>query len=217
LNNEIQAQRNFWNSEADAFQRIYTHRKSKFSNTLDQIFRKDMYERYQFTIANCEPIPGRTFLDVGCGNGMYSLELAKRGARKVVGLDIAEVMIGLCKDASVAQNLDDRCTFVQTDLLEWDNGGAKFDVSFGIGLFDYISDPLPVLRRMRELSSDKAIMAFPRLWTWRAPVRKVRLTMKGCDVYFYSASRINKLMKEAGFSRHTLTRVGKLYCVVAYS
>ena len=216
MSNEIQAQRAFWNSEADAFQSIYTHRKSKFFNTLDQIFRKDMYERYQFTIANCEPIEGRTFLDVGCGNGLYSLELARRGARKVVGLDIAEVMIGLCKKASVDQSLDDRCTFIQTDLLEWDNSGMKFDVSFGIGLFDYISDPLPVLRQMRELSTDKAIMAFPRLWTWRAPVRKVRLTMKGCDVFFYSAARINKLMKDAGFSRHTLTRVGKLYCVVAY-
>ena len=216
MSNEIQAQRAFWNSEADAFQSIYTHRKSKFFNTLDQIFRKDMYERYQFTIANCEPIEGRTFLDVGCGNGLYSLELARRGARKVVGLDIAEVMIGLCKQASVNQNLDDRCTFIQTDLLQWDNSGMKFDVSFGIGLFDYISDPLPVLRQMRELSTDKAIMAFPRLWTWRAPVRKVRLTMKGCDVFFYSAARINKLMKDAGFSRHTLTRVGKLYCVVAY-
>ena len=216
MNNEIQAQRAFWNSEADAFQSIYTHRKSKFFNTLDQIFRKDMYERYQFTIANCEPIEGRTFLDVGCGNGLYSLELARRGARKVVGLDIAEVMIGLCKQASVNQNLDDRCTFIQTDLLEWDNSGMKFDVSFGIGLFDYISDPLPVLRQMRELSTDKAIMAFPRLWTWRAPVRKVRLTMKGCDVFFYSAARINNLMKDAGFSRHTITKVGKLYCVVAY-
>ena len=216
MNNEIQAQRAFWNSEADAFQSIYTHRKSKFFNTLDQIFRKDMYERYQFTIANCEPIEGRTFLDVGCGNGLYSLELARRGARKVVGLDIAEVMIGLCKKASVDQSLDDRCTFIQTDLLEWDNSGMKFDVSFGIGLFDYISDPLPVLRQMRELSTDKAIMAFPRLWTWRAPVRKVRLTMKGCDVFFYSAARINKLMKDAGFSRHTITKVGKLYCVVAH-
>lgn len=215
MNNEIQAQRAFWNSEADAFQRIYTHRKSKFSNTLDQIFRKDMYERFQFTIANCEPIPGRTFLDVGCGNGLYDFELVRRGARKVVGLDIAEVMIGLCQKAAADQNFDDRCTFIQTDLLDWDNAGAKFDVSFGIGLFDYISDPLPVLRRMRELSTDKAIMAFPRLWTWRAPVRKVRLTIKGCDVYFYSAARINKLMKDAGFSRHTLTRVGKLYCVVA--
>jgi 2-polyprenyl-3-methyl-5-hydroxy-6-metoxy-1,4-benzoquinol methylase len=215
LSNEIQAQRAFWNSEADAFQSIYTHRKSKFFNTLDQIFRKDMYERYQFTIANCEPVKGRTFLDVGCGNALYSLELARKGAKKVVGIDIAEVMIGLCKKYSDEQNLSDICTFIQTDLLEY-NPDQKFDVSFGIGLFDYISDPLPVLRKMREVSTDKAIMAFPRLYTWRAPVRKVRLTLKGCDVYFYSAARINQLMKDAGFSRHELTKVGKLYCVVAY-
>ena len=215
MSNEIQAQRAFWNSEADAFQSIYTHRKSKFFNTLDQIFRKDMYERYQFTIANCEPIKGRTFLDVGCGNALYSLELARKGAAKVVGIDISEVMIGLCKKSSDAENLSDRCTFIQTDLLEY-NPETKFDVSFGIGLFDYISNPLPVLKRMREVSTDKAIMAFPRLWTWRAPVRKVRLTIKGCDVYFYSAARISQLMKEAGFSRHTMTKVGKLYCVVGY-
>jgi ubiquinone/menaquinone biosynthesis C-methylase UbiE len=215
LSNEIQAQRAFWNSEADAFQRIYTHRKSKLSVTLDQIFRKDMYERFQFTIANCEPIKGRTFLDVGCGNALYSLELARKGAAKVVGIDIAEVMIGLCRQASDAENLSDRCTFIQTDLLEY-NPDTKFDVSFGIGLFDYISNPLPVLKRMREVSTDKVIMAFPRLYTWRAPVRKVRLTLKGCDVYFYSAARIGKLMKDAGFSRHELTKVGKLYCVVAY-
>ena len=215
MNNEIQAQRAFWNSEADAFQRIYTHRKSKFSNTLDQIFRKDMYERFQFTIANCEPIKGRTFLDVGCGNALYSLELARKGAAKVVGIDISEVMIGLVPQVERRGEFVDRCTFIQSDLLEY-KPESKFDVSFGIGLFDYISDPLPVLKRMREVSSDKAIMAFPRLWTWRAPVRKVRLTLKGCDVYFYSAARINKLMKDAGFSRHTLTKVGKLYCVVAY-
>jgi 2-polyprenyl-3-methyl-5-hydroxy-6-metoxy-1,4-benzoquinol methylase len=215
LSNEIQAQRDFWNSEADAFQRIYTHRKSKFSNTLDQVFRKDMYERFQFTIANCEPIKGRTFLDVGCGNALYSLELARKGAAKVVGIDIAEVMIGLCKKSADEENLSDRCTFIQTDLLEY-KPEEKFDVSFGIGLFDYIKNPLPVLTKMREVSTDKAIMAFPRLYTWRAPVRKVRLTIKGCDVYFYSAARINKLMKDAGFSRHTLTKVGKLYCVVAY-
>ena len=215
MSNEIQAQRAFWNSEADAFQSIYTHRKSKFFNTLDQIFRKDMYERYQFTIANCEPIKGRTFLDVGCGNALYSLELGRKGAAKVVGIDIAEVMIGLCRKASDAENLSDRCTFIQTDLLEY-HPDSKFDVSFGIGLFDYISDPLPVLKKMREVSTDKVIMAFPRLWTWRAPVRKARLTLKGCDVFFYSAARIGKLMKDAGFSRHELTKVGKLYCVVAY-
>ena len=215
MNNEIQAQRTFWNNEADAFQRIYTHRKSRFANTLDRVFRKDMYERFQFTIANCEPIRGHTFLDVGCGNALYSLELARKGAAKVVGIDISEVMIGLCKESSEKENLTDRCTFIQTDLLDY-NPESKFDVSFGIGLFDYISDPLPVLKKMREVSTDKAIMAFPRLWTWRAPVRKVRLARKGCDVYFYSKARIENLLRSAGFSRQEIVKVGKLYCVIAY-
>lgn len=215
MNNEIQAQRAFWNSEADAFQRIYTHRKSRFANTLDQIFRKDMYERYTFTIEHCEPVKDRKFLDVGCGNGMYSLELARRGAAKVIGIDIAEVMIDVCRKSSREKNLDDRCTFIQTDLLDY-KPDTTFDVSFGIGLFDYISNPLPVLKRMREVSTDKAIMAFPRLWTWRAPVRKVRLARKGCDVYFYSKARIEQLLREAGFSRQEIVKVGKLYCVVAH-
>jgi len=215
LNNELQAQRAFWNSEADAFQRIYTHRKSKFANTLDQIFRKDMYERFVFTIEHCEPIKGRTFLDVGCGNALYSLELARKGAAKVVGIDISEVMIGLCKQSSENENLTDVCTFIQTDLLDY-KPESTFDVSFGIGLFDYISNPLPVLKRMREVSTDKAIMAFPRLWTWRAPIRKVRLARKGCDVFFYSKAKIEKLLRDAGFSRQEIFKVGKLYCVVAY-
>jgi 2-polyprenyl-3-methyl-5-hydroxy-6-metoxy-1,4-benzoquinol methylase len=215
LNNEIQAQREFWNSEADAFQRIYTHRKSRFANALDQFFRKDMYERFAFTIEHCEPIQGRTFLDVGCGNALYSLELARRGAAKVVGIDISEVMIGLCKKSSESQGLAERCTFLQTDLLDY-KPESKFDVSFGIGLFDYISDPLPVLKRMREVSNDKAILAFPRLWTWRAPVRKARLARKGCDVFFYSKAKIEKLLREAGFGRLEIVKVGKLYCVVAY-
>jgi len=215
VNEEILAQRKYWNNEADAFQRIYTHRKSKFSNVLDNVFRKDMYERYVFTIKNCEPIKDRTFLDVGCGNGLYSLELARKGARRVLGIDIAEVMVGLCKQASQREHLDSICEFRQTDLLAYD-GNEKFDVSFGIGLFDYISDPLPVLKKMRELSTDKVILAFPRFWTWRAPIRKVRLNARGCDVFFYTRARIKELLDQAGFKRHEVHRVGKLHCVIAY-
>lgn len=216
MNEEIVAQRNYWNSEADAFSRIYSHRKSRLSNMLDSVFRKDMYERYVFTIKHCEPIKDRTFLDVGCGNGLYSLELARKGARRVLGIDIAEVMVGLCKQASQKEQLDNVCEFQQTDLLEY-KGNEKFDVSFGIGLFDYISDPLPVLTKMRELSKDKVIMAFPRFWTWRAPVRKVRLNARGCDVYFYTRAQIKELMDQAGFKRHEVYRVGKLHCVIGYT
>src|ERR1043165_204411 len=127
MNEEIVAQRNYWNNEADAFSRIYSHRKSRLSNMLDSVFRKDMYERYVFTIKHCEPIKDRTFLDVGCGNGLYSLELARKGARRFLGGDIGEVVFDLGRDASRKENLDNICEFQQTDLLEY-KGKEKFDV-----------------------------------------------------------------------------------------
>jgi len=216
LKDEILAQRRYWNNEADAFQRIYTHRKSKLSNVLDSVFRRDMYDRYAFTIKNCEPIQNRTFLDVGCGNGLYSIELAKRGAAKVVGIDISEVMVDLCRQTTSAEGLEDRCTFEHTDLLQYVSDSI-FDVTFGIGLFDYIRNPLPVLTKMRQLTGEKAILSLPRLWTWRAPVRKARLSTRRCDVFFYTKSRIDSLLSQAGFRTYTITRIGKLHCVVAYA
>ena len=47
MKNEIEVQRSFWNNEADAFERIYSHEKSKLSTALDQLFRRDMYERFK--------------------------------------------------------------------------------------------------------------------------------------------------------------------------
>ena len=215
MNEELTTQRNYWNAEADAFESIYTHRKSGLSNALDKIFRQDMYDRFVFTIENCEPVSGRTFLDVGCGNGLYSVELGRRGAGHVTGLDIAEVMVERCRRSAEKEGLSDRLTFLHTDLLAYEPD-TDFDVSFGIGLFDYISDPLPVMRRMRELTRDKSIMAFPRFWTWRAPVRKARLTMRGCPVYFFTKERVESLLKEAGYKSWEVARVGKLHCVVAH-
>jgi hypothetical protein len=47
-------------------------------------------------------------------------------------------------------------------------------------------------------------------------VRKARLARKGCPVYFYSKPKIEKLLRDAGFKRQEIVKVGKLFCVVAY-
>ena len=90
-------------------------------------------------------------------------------------------------------------------------------MSIGMGLFDYICDPLPVLKQLKKVTTSRVIVSFPRLWSWRAPVRKVRLYLKGCDVYFYTKNRVTELMEEAGFERHIGHVVGKLYCVTGFS
>lgn len=212
---EIVEQETFWDKEIKNFDAIYSHEKSRFSNALDSLFRKDMYQRFEFTMFHAEPVQGRSFLDVGCGTGRYSLELARRSARRVVGLDISSNMVGTCNKLAKEEHLEEQTVFTQTDLLSYQTD-EKFDVTIGIGLFDYIKDPSPVLRKMREHSSQCAIMSFPKLWTWRAPVRKVRLALKNCGCFFYTKTQVGELLKQAGFKRYDLFSVGQLYCVVGF-
>jgi SAM-dependent methyltransferase len=209
----LERQADYWNREAPQFHRIYSHRKSDTANWLDRVFRRDMYDRYAFTLERAEPVAGRSMLDVGCGSGVYAVEFARRGAAHVVGLDIADRMLTMCRSAAADAGVSARCDFILTDLLAYDTP-ERFDVTIGIGLFDYIADPLPVLRKMREVTTDRVIASFPRLWTWRAPVRQVRLSLRGCPVYFFTAAQVRRLMSEAGFPRVEVHRVGKLHCAV---
>ena len=215
MNQDLLKQKDYWDRQVNDFDSIYARSKSRFDNWIDATFRWDMYARFDYTMENAEPIRDRNFLDVGCGTGRYALEFARRGARRVVGIDIAEKMLAVCEQRARDERLDDRCVFVHTDLTKYPPD-EKFDVCIGIGLFDYVREPLPVLIKMREVVTDRAIISLPRFWTWRAPVRRARLALRGCDVYFYTKKHIDTLLQQAGFKRYTLQQVGQLYCVTAF-
>jgi 2-polyprenyl-3-methyl-5-hydroxy-6-metoxy-1,4-benzoquinol methylase len=215
MKQEIEQQSAYWNSEVHAFDSIYTTEKSDFSKWLDKVFRWDMYARFEYTMKKSEPIKDRNILDVGCGTGLFSLEYARRNAKMVTGIDIAEKMIAVCKERAEKEHLSSNCEFIETDLLEF-SPKNKFDICIGIGLFDYIKNPQEVITKMHNVVDDCVIMTFPRFWTWRAPVRKARLGLRNCSVYFYTKSRLKKLLEKAGFKHYEIESVGKIFCVTAY-
>jgi 2-polyprenyl-3-methyl-5-hydroxy-6-metoxy-1,4-benzoquinol methylase len=215
MNDDLLKQKRYWDSEVSTFDSIYSHEKGKFANWLDRTFRWDMYARYEYTLSESDPIQGLSFLDVGCGTGRYALEFARRGAAHVVGIDISDQMIDVCQQRAQSEGVAEQCEWAVADLQQY-RPETTFDVCIGIGLFDYIRDAQPIITRMREVVHDRAIMSFPLKWTWRAPVRKVRLGLRNCDVYFYTKSQLDRQIKEAGFARYTLKRVGQLYCVTAF-
>ncbi|UCE37904.1 MAG: class I SAM-dependent methyltransferase [Thermoplasmata archaeon] len=213
--NKEKQQSDFWDDYSEDFDAIYSHEKSKFNNLLDKVFRQDMYERFQFTIEESQPISDRTILDVGCGPGYYSLAYARQGAKKVIGIDYSEKMIRLANERMKKENLGGNCQFLVEDIKDY-NPDLKFDISVAIGLFDYIKDPLPYLIKMRELTNEKIILTFPRLYTWRVPIRKIRLMIKKLDVYFYSKGRLKILLESAGLKKYKIVDIGKLHCVVVF-
>jgi len=73
-------------------------------------------------------------LDVGCGIGLYSHQLAKYG-HQVVGIDISAIVIKHAAKISV----NDRCSFICGDIFDY-NSPDKFDlILFTYSIFNTLS------------------------------------------------------------------------------
>jgi hypothetical protein len=128
-------------------------------------------------------------------------------------VDIADRMVETCIERAKQEGLENT-TFLQGAVHDVP-ADQSYDVSLGIGLFDYIEDAATTLRAMRDRTDGVIIATFPRALTWRAPVRKVRLRLRGCPVYFYRRTALRSLLTQCGLTPVEFRRLGKLYFVVA--
>ncbi|MBC8943989.1 class I SAM-dependent methyltransferase [Xenorhabdus indica] len=79
-------------------------------------------------------VNGKSILDLACGYGYFSRKLYKRGASKVVGIDISEKMIELAK--AKLKQYGDGLEFHVRDVGKMESFG-KFDLVTAIWLFNY--------------------------------------------------------------------------------
>ncbi len=94
---------------------------------LKNAFTKGTVAEMDSLLASTGLAPGSTVLDVGCGPGRHSLELARRGF-SVTGVDLAEVFITEATESAQAEGLDVR--FIQGDARELATlvDGQRFDL-----------------------------------------------------------------------------------------
>ena len=204
----------FWNASADEFDSIYSGAgKNWFTRALDGFFRRDMYQRFDWVMARAGDLRGKAVCDVGCGSGRFVAEFARRGAGCITGIDIAPEMIRCAQRLAETEGVVEHCEFVTGDVLDW-RGHRAFDLTIAIGLWDYIADPSERLQVIRGLTRGTFLSAWPQFWTWRMPVRKLRLGyLGGCPVYFFRENQVRSLLQEAGFEVIRFETVGKLFCV----
>ena len=74
--------------------------------------------------------PGCRILDITCGPGLYTVELARRGAR-ITGIDFSPASIRYARDLAAEQGVDDRCNFIQADVRTAlpEQAGQDFDAA----------------------------------------------------------------------------------------
>lgn len=161
--------------------------------------RPGLLKRLKIALAISEPRPGMRIFDIGCGSGKYVVECAKKGA-DTWGMDISPEMIRLatqfCEKNNVKAHL-----FVGDATRELEQG---FDVCTVLGVFEYFKDPLPILNNMLATinPNGKIIFSVPKLYTFQMPLREAMLNSRNVDCYYYTKSKIAKLLNGGNYKIH---------------
>jgi len=210
VQNEAQDIKKFFHGYAADFDSIYGHAKKRgvVDKMMDKLFRQSMLKRFNETLENTKNPSIQTILDVGCGSGVYDVEFLKQG-KTVVGLDMAEGMLKLSRNRTAAFKESGKISFVLADYMEH-RFNQKFDAAVLMGVFDYVKDPVSLLKKLQTEVSKEIYGSFPTsggLLTWQ---RKVRYNMRNCPLYFYTKKSLVDILDSAGLQgKYTIKDFGR--------
>jgi 2-polyprenyl-3-methyl-5-hydroxy-6-metoxy-1,4-benzoquinol methylase len=205
----------FFDSYAEGFNAIYGNRNTLLNRIVNKYLRSSMRLRFEKTIAGCQPIEGRSVLDVGTGPGHFAITLADQGARRVLGVDFAEGMIDVARKNAAHLGADSVCEFQFGDFHKYNFKGEKFDYGIAMGFMDYMADPQMTVNLLLSLVTDKAFFSFPSSSGVLAWQRKLRYKRK-CDLYLYSEDDVRRLFDNSPAKRYELQGISRDYFVTAY-
>jgi SAM-dependent methyltransferase len=182
----------FFDAYASDFEAIYGNRNTPVNRVVNTLFRRSMRLRYELTLAGCDPLEGRTVLDIGCGPGHYSVELARRGARRVLGIDFAAGMLELAAKRADVAGVGARCEFRRGDFLA--DHVEPHDYAIAMGFMDYVQDARTAVDRVLAVTRRRAFFSFPADGGVLAWQRKLRYRSR-CPLYMYGALEVRTLFE----------------------
>ena len=201
----------FFDTYAKDFNAIYGNENTLVNGVVNKLFRKSMMMRYEKSLAGCQPVQGRTVIDIGCGPGHYAVALAAQGAARVLGVDFAPGMIDIAKKRAERAGVTDRCTFTLGDFLEV-SGDEKFDYAIVMGFMDYIEDAGALMRKVLNVCRGKAFFSFPADGGPLAWQRRLRYRSR-CELYMYTEPQIRSLVSALGVKSSTIEPISRDFFV----
>jgi len=93
-------------------------------------------------------LSGKTVLDIGCNAGFYSLEMKRRGAARVLGIDYDDGYLSQARFAAEVSGLD--IEFAQLSVYDVGALGERFDLVLFLGVLYHLRHPLLALDLIRE-------------------------------------------------------------------
>ena len=201
----------FFDAYAKDFNAIYGNENTVVNGVVNKLFRKSMMLRYEKTLAGCQPIQGKTVIDIGCGPGHYGVALAAQGAARVLGVDFAPGMIDIAGKRAAQAGVADRCTFTLGDFLQV-SGDEKFDYAIVMGFMDYIEDAGALMRKVLNVCRGKAFFSFPADGGPLAWQRRLRYRSR-CALYMYTEPQIRSLVSALGVKASSVEPISRDFFV----
>lgn len=93
-------------------------------------------------------LSGKTVLDIGCNAGFYAIEMKRRGAARVVGVDSDEDYLAQARFA--AATLGVAIELVNLSVYDVARLGERFDLVLFLGVLYHLRHPLLALDLLRE-------------------------------------------------------------------
>jgi tRNA (mo5U34)-methyltransferase len=100
-------------------------------------------------------LTGATVLDVGCNGGFYSIEMKKRGAKSVLGIDVDDRYLDQARFAAETLGIEidlRKCSVYSADELP-----GQFDYVLFMGLFYHLRYPLYALDKLIKKTRSKLV------------------------------------------------------------
>lgn len=104
------------------------------------------FQRFAHALPN--DLTGKSVLDIGCNAGFYSIEMKRRGAERVIGIDSDERYLAQARYASkvLGRNIE----FRNMSVYDVASLGEKFDVVIFMGVLYHLRHPLLALDLLYE-------------------------------------------------------------------
>ena len=201
----------FFDSYAGDFDALYSSKKSFFHRIINRYFRKSMKVRYEKVLEYTKANPETTVLDVGCGPGHYSIALASKGVKNIIGLDLAPSMIQIANEKAKDFGVAKKCHFEVADFMIY-SFSEKFDYLIVMGVMDYISNPSDFICRVHSLTKKKAFFSFPQKGGLLAWQRKIRYKNR-CDLFLYDNKDLQNFFNKLPNSNFFIERISRDYFV----
>lgn len=93
-----------------------------------------------------EDMTGATVLDLGCNAGFYSIEMKRRGAGRVLGVDVDDRYLNQARFAARVLGLD--IEFEKRSVYDADRIRGQFDYVLFMGVFYHLRYPLYALDKI---------------------------------------------------------------------